>query len=102
MSGKGVDPYEYMNEREKFNETALLEKLYFYSHSNMEDIIDADYAHIKRACKDFEIKNLTEYHDLFVQRDTLLLADGFENFIKMCLKIYELDPTRFLTAPGLA
>ena len=102
MSGKGVDPYEYMNEWEKFNETALLEKLYFYNHLNMEDIIDADYAHIKRACKDFEIKNLTEYHDLFVQRDTLLLADVFENFTKMCLKTYELDPTRFLTAPGLA
>ena len=50
----------------------------------MEDITDADYAHERRVCKDFEIKNLEEYHDLYVQSDTLLL---FENFQNMCLKI---------------
>ena len=54
----------------------------------MEDIIDADCAHIKRVCKDFKIKSLVEYHDLYVQSDTLLLADVFENFRNMCLKIY--------------
>ena len=58
----------------------------------MEDITDADYVHTKRVCKDFEIKNLEEYHDLYVQRDTLLLADVFENFRNICLEIYELDP----------
>ena len=58
----------------------------------MEDIIDADYAHVKRVCKDFEIKNLGEYYDLNIQSDTLLLADVFENFRNMCIKIYELDP----------
>ena len=68
----------------------------------MEDITDADYAHAKRVCKDFEIKNLGEYHDFYVQIDTLLLADVFENFRNMCLKIYELDPAKFLSAPGLA
>ena len=45
----------------------------------MEDITDADYAHAKRVCKHFEIKNL-EYHDLYVQSNTLLLAGVFENF----------------------
>ena len=68
----------------------------------MEDITDADYAHTKRVCKDFEIKNLGEYHDLYVQSDTLLLADVFENFRNMCFEIYELDPAKFLSAPGLA
>ena len=58
--------------------------------------------HIKRVYKDIEIKNLGEYHDLNVQRDTLLLADVFENFRNMCIKIYELDPAEFLSAPGLA
>ena len=67
----------------------------------MEDITDADYAQAKRVCKDFEIKNLGEHHDLYIQSDTLL-ADAFENFRNMCLKIYELDPTNFLSAPGLA
>ena len=68
----------------------------------MEDIADAVYAHAKRVCKDFQIKNLGEYHDLHVQSDILLLADVFENFQKMCLEIHELDPTKFLSAPGLA
>ena len=57
----------------------------------MEDITDADYAHIKRVCKDFAIKNLGEYHDLYVQSNILLLADISENLRNMCLKIYELD-----------
>ena len=68
----------------------------------MEDITDADYAHAKRVCKDFEINNLGEYHDLYVQRDILLLADVFEDFANMRLKIYEVDPAKFLSPPGLA
>ena len=85
-----------MDDWEKFNET-LPEKEEFYSHLNMEDIADADYVHAKRVCK-----NLGEYHDLYVQRDTLLLADVFENFRNMCLKIYQLDPAKLLSALGLA
>ena len=53
---KGVYPYEYMDDWEKFNETSLPEKEHFYSHLNMEGVTDADYAHAKRVCKDFEIK----------------------------------------------
>ena len=68
----------------------------------MEDITDADYMHAKRVCKDFEIKHLGEYHDLYLKRDTLLLADFFENFIKMFLKMYHLDPVNFFSSPGLA
>ena len=48
----------------------------------MEEITDVDYMYGKRVCKDFEIKNLGEYHDLYLKSDTLLLA-VFENFIKM-------------------
>ena len=61
----------------------------------MKDIVDADYTHAKRICKDFEIKNLGENHDLYVQSNTLLLTDEFQNFRIMCLKIYKLDPARF-------
>ena len=68
----------------------------------MEDITDADYAHAKRVCKDFEIKHLGEYHDLYIQRDMLLLADVFENLQNMCLEIYELDPAKSPSAAGLA
>ena len=90
----GVYPHEW----KKLNETSLPHKEDFYSHLNMEDITDADFVHAKRVCRDFE----REYHDLYVQRDTLLLADVFENIQNMCLKIYELDPARFLTVQGLA
>ena len=68
----------------------------------MEDTTDADYAHAKKVCKDFEINNLAEYHDLYVQSDTLLLVDVFETLRNMCLEIYELDLAKFLSAPGLA
>ena len=78
---KGVYPNKYMDDWEKFKETSLPEKEDFYSHLNVEGITDADYAHAKRVCKDFEIKKLGEYHDLYVQSDTLLLADVFYNFI---------------------
>ena len=95
---KGGYPYEYMDDWEKFNEKSLPEKKDF----NMEDITDVDYAHAKSLCKKLEINNLGEYHDLYGQSDTLLLADVFENFQNMCLKIYELDPEKFLSAPGSA
>ena len=64
-----------MDDWEKFDETMLPEKEDFYSQSNMEDITDADYAQTKTVCKDFEIKNLGQYHDLYIQGNTLLLAD---------------------------
>ena len=56
--------------------------------------------HPKRVCKYFEIKNLGQYHDFYVQSNTLLLADVFQNFQGMFLEIYELDPS--IPAPGLA
>ena len=52
--------------------------------------------------EEFKLKNLGDYHDLYVQSDTLLLADVFENFRNKCIEIYELDPVHFLSAPGLA
>ena len=39
---------------------------------------------------------------MYVNCDTLLLADVFENFRNKCMEIYELDPAHFLSAPGLA
>ena len=52
--------------------------------------------------KRFKLENLGDYHDLYVQSDTLLLADVFSNFRDMCIKGYELDPVHFLSLPGLA
>ena len=72
-----------------------------YSNLNVEEMTDVDYMYRKRVCKDFEIKYLGEYHDFHLKSDALLLANVFENFRKLCLKIYELDPAKFLSAPGL-
>ena len=99
---RDVHPYEFMDDWEKFNEATLPEKEDFYIHLNMEDIADADYVHTKSVCKDFEIKNSGGYHDLYVQRGILLLADVLENFRNTSPEIYELDPVHFLSAPGLA
>ena len=68
----------------------------------MEDINDADYAYAKRVYKDSEIKNLEDYHDLYVQSNALSLADVFKNFRNMSLEMYDFDPAHFLSAPGLA
>ena len=84
-----------MDNWEKFDETSLPENEEFYSHLNMEDITDTDYAHKKKVCKDFEIKHLGKHHDLYAQSDTLLSANLFENFRNTCLKIYEFDPGNF-------
>ena len=97
LLGKGVYHYEYSNEWEKFSETSLPEKE--ECNLNMEDITDADYIHAKRVCKDFEIKNLAKYCNLYLKSHTLFLADALENFRKMCLKIYHLDPAKCLLAP---
>ena len=99
---KGVYPYEYMDNWERFNETLLPNKESFYSNLNMENIENIDYRHGINIFKIFELNNLGEYHNLYVQSDTLLLADVFENFRNKCLEIYELDPAHFLSLPGLA
>ena len=66
----------------------------------MEDITDADYAHAKRVSKDFKIKNLGEYHDLYVQSNLLLLADVFDNFKNMRLEKHELFLQNFFQLLG--
>ena len=68
----------------------------------MEDITNAEYKHAKIVCKDFEIKKLRECHDLYVQCNTLLLDDVFENFRNMCINMYQFDPAKFLSPSGLA
>ena len=89
---KGVYPYEYMDSWYKFIETSIPNKESFYSNLTVENIV----------FKTFKLNNLGDYHDLYVQSATLLLADVFENFRKACIKTYELDPAHFISLPGLA
>ena len=94
---KGVYPYEYMDTWERFSEMSVPSKENFYSNLNMEDITDIDYRHANIMFKRFKLENIGYYHDLYVQSDTLLLADVFNNFRDMCIKEYKLDPAHFLS-----
>ena len=77
---KGIYHYEYMDSWERFDENTILPKEDFYSELNLEGTSDADYEHVIKVWEAFERKNLGEYYDLYVQRDTFLFADVFENF----------------------
>ena len=65
---KGIYPYEYMNNWDRFEETALLSASSFYSKLNMSGVSDQDYEHACKVWRDFEIKNLGEYHEIFTNR----------------------------------
>ena len=88
---KGIYRYEYMDDWEKLIEKELPEEK-IYSKLNLEDITDKDYMHVKRVYRDFEIKNLGEYHHSYLRSEVILLTDVSKNFRKMCLEIYQLDP----------
>ena len=99
---KGIYPYEYIDSWEKFSETSLPDKENFYSKLNDEQITDNEYAHAQTVWDTFECKTLGNYHDLYVKTDVDLLADVFENFRKLCLEQYGLDPAHYFTSPGLS
>ena len=101
VARKGVYPYDYMDSFDKFNEK-LPPKEEFYSILNDEHISNEDYKHAETVWETFMLKNMGEYHDLYLKTDILLLADVFENFRRTCLEYYKLDPCHYFTSPGLS
>ena len=102
MKRKGVYPYDYMDSFSKFNDTELPDREEFYSLLNDNNISEDDYKHAQNVWNTFNLKNMGEYHDLYLKTDILLLVDVFENFRKACLTYYKLDPLHYITSPGLA
>ena len=102
MKAKGVYPYDNMDSEAKFAERHLPARKDFYSLLTDEDISDSDYAHAQKVWETFGIKNMGQYHDLYLKSDVLLLADIFENFREICLHIYGLDPAHYVSSPGLS
>ena len=97
---KGVYPYEYMDSWERFSETSLSSKKDFYGELTLEDITDKDYEHAQKVFKE-NCRDMGDDHDLYVQTDTILLADVFEKIREKWIEIYGLD-SYFYSAPGLA
>lgn len=102
LTRKGVYPYEYMSDCERYNERCLPPKECFYSSLSNENISEEDYEHACLVWKEFNIDNLGEYTDLYLKTDVLLLTDIFEKFRETCKINYSLDPAFYLTAPSLS
>ena len=113
LKQKGAYPDEYMNSFKRFNEDKLCARKYFYSSTKDKKISEngkisdghvsiEDYMVCERIWDKFKMKNMGDYHDHYLKKDVLLLADVFEKFIDTCLKYYELDPCHYFSAPGLS
>ena len=99
---KGFFPYEYLDSIEKLKDPKLPPLKAFYSKLTGRGITEKNYNHALNVWKTFNMKTLKDYLKLYNETDVLLLADVFENFWDLCLKIYGLDPTHYYTSPGLA
>ena len=82
ITKKGIYPYDYMDDFNKFKEEGLPSIEKKYSKLTGEDISDSDYNHAKNVWKKFKCKTMVDYHDLYLKCDVLILADVFENFRK--------------------
>ena len=102
LNQKGFYPYEYMDSIEKFNEPKPPPREAFFSKLSGKGISNKNYNQVWNVWNSFNMKIFLEYHELYNKSDVLLLADVFENFRDICLKIYGLDPVYYFTAPGLA
>ena len=102
LKKKGVYPYSYMDSFDRFEETELPSIDQFYNDLNNTAISESDYQHAQEVFKSLKIKNLGEYHDLYLKTDVLQLTDVFENFRDECFKYFGLDPAHYFTSPGLA
>jgi len=100
LQRKGVFPYEYFDGPDKFLETFLPPIEEFYSSLTKQHISTEDYLHALQVWDTFNIKNLKEYHDLYLKTDVYLLADVFEKFRELCLRDYKLDPVHMLSLPS--
>ena len=102
LKQKGHYPYEYMDSVEKFKDKKPPPRKAFYSKLSGRGITEKDYKHVLNVWNSFNMETMKDYHNLYNDSDVLLLADVFENFRDICLKIYGLDPVYYYTTPGLA
>ena len=109
LERKDAYPYEWVDSYEKFKHLSLPEKKYFYSslRDGKRDrsdghISDEQYQHLQNVWDIFNFNTFEDFHDHYLKKDVLLLADIFEKFISTNLKYYGLDPCHYFSAPGLS
>ena len=102
VAKKGVYPYKYVDDWEKFKDNFLLSIGAFYSKLNLSGISECNYDHAQRVWREFGMKDLGDCHDFYLKTIVLLLSSIFETFRMTCLEHYTLDPTHFYTSPRLA
>ncbi|CAH3143794.1 unnamed protein product [Porites evermanni] len=98
---KGVYPYSYMDNSNKFNETSLRPEEDYYNELTKEDISQEKYEFAQTVWSTMGCETLGDYHDIYLYQDIFLLADVFEQFRDVCLKKYDVDPAHYHTVPGL-
>ena len=74
----------------------------FYSNLTESHIEDDEYERAQKIWEHFGIRNLGQYHDLYLRTEVLLLSDVFENSRDLCLEYYGLDPAHYFTLPHFA
>lgn len=99
---KGIYCYDYIDSWDRYNETELPDRKFFYSKLKAENITDENYEHAKSVWREFNIQSLGEYTDLYLKCDVLLLCDIFEKFRCMSLTYYNLDPCYYVSSPALS
>ncbi|GFY76837.1 uncharacterized protein TNIN_16691 [Trichonephila inaurata madagascariensis] len=99
---KGVFPYDYFDSFEKCKDSCLPPISKFYNKLNEEAISVKDYNYACKVFNEFHLNNLDEYCDPYVKTDVLLSTDLFENFRKICMQTYKLDPCWYFTTPALS
>ena len=99
---KGIYFYDYFTSLEILKQKEFPKISRLFSKLTGERCCIKDYLHALYTYKHFNMKSLQEYHDLYLETDTLLLADVFEKFRALCLKDYGLDPVYYYTTPNMA
>ena len=104
LKEKGAYPYGRLESFKKFSEGKLLGKKDFYSSVKDETAGDngEDQLTCKKIWNEVSMKNMGDYHDHYLKKYVLLLADAFEKFTDTCFKFYKLDPCHYFSSPGLS
>ena len=113
LKQKDAYPYKYMDSFKRFSEEKLLDKECFYSSVKDKKTVDngkkldghisdEDYLTCSKIWNDFNMKSMGNYHNHYLKKDFLLLADAFERFIDTCLSFYKLHPCHYFSSPGLS